>query len=214
MKQVKGYRFLQKLVLMQSHVRVPMPRAMPGFSLLELLVAIAVASVLLSIAVPSFTNIMTSNRLSSTANELIGAISLARIQAIKRNTPTQFCSNDSFYNGADALGLACNTSAGAVITLNPDGTTTTIAGAPDVASTVTIRTSSDMTALRFRGNGLATTPTGTVPFTGLIADVYSDRITENNHRCIYLITGSTVVSCRRTASTGGCPVNEPNNCQR
>ena len=199
---------------MQRRSKAPKPRAMPGFSLLELLVAIAVASVLLTIAIPSFNNIMASNRLSATANDLVGGIALARIQAIKRNTPTQFCSNDSFYNGSDTLGLACDTSAGAVITLNPDGTTTTIAGAPDVSETITIRTSSDMTALRFRGNGLATTPTGTALYNGLVADVFSANISQNNHRCIYLITGSTVVSCRYTAGTGGCPVDEPNNCQR
>lgn len=188
-------------------------RSSAGFSLLELLIAMSVAVIALSIAVPSFTGIINSNRLSATANDLIGAINLARIQAIKRNTPTQFCSNDAFNNGSDTLGTACGTAAGAVKNLNPGGTTTTdIVDSPDIPATLTISTSSDMIALRFGGNGLATTPTGNVPYTGLVADVFSDKISENNHRCIYLATGSVISSCRITANSGGCPVNEPPNC--
>ncbi len=187
---------------------------MSGYTLLELMVTLAVAAIGLTIAVPSFTSIITSNRLSTTANELIGGMSLARMQAIKRNTPTQFCSNDVTKNGTDTLGVACGTSAGAVVTINSSGATTQIARPPDVSPTVTIQTSHDMIALRYAGNGLATAATGSGPYTGLVADVYSDTISANNHRCIYLITGSTVSSCKYTATSGGCPANEPTNCQQ
>ncbi len=178
--------------------------------MLELLIAMAVAVIALSIAVPSFTGIINSNRLSATANELIGAINLARIQAIKRNTLAQFCSNDAFNNGSDTLGTACGTAAGAVISITSGTATSQISGAPDIPKTITISTSSDMIALRYGGNGIATTPTGTAPYTGLVADVFS----ENNHRCIYLATGSVISSCKVTANSGGCPVNEPATCKQ
>ena len=178
------------------------------------MVTVAVAAIALMIAIPGFTNIIISNRLSTTANELVGSIALARMQAIKRNTPTQFCSNDGLTNGSDTLGLACGTSTGAVVTIDSSSATTQISRALDLAPAIDINSTRDMVALRYAGNGLATTPTGNAPYTGLVADIHSLQITQNNHRCIYLITGSSVSSCKYTASSGGCPLNEPTNCQQ
>lgn len=44
----------------------------------------SIAGIVLSIAVPSFTPIITSNRLTANANELMAALNLARSEAIKR----------------------------------------------------------------------------------------------------------------------------------
>ena len=51
---------------------------------MELMVTITIASILLSIAIPSFTSIISSNRLTTYANELVTALNLARSEAIKR----------------------------------------------------------------------------------------------------------------------------------
>lgn len=66
-----------------------------GFSLVELMVTIAVAAILLAIATPSFTSIINSNRLSSAANEMVATLQTARMEAVRRNTTVQVCgSND------------------------------------------------------------------------------------------------------------------------
>lgn len=62
-----------------------------GFTLLELLVTIAVASVLLGIAVPSFRTMMVSNRLTTQTNDIVSAINFARSEAITRNRSVSFC---------------------------------------------------------------------------------------------------------------------------
>jgi len=54
-----------------------------GFTLVELMVTIAVLAILTAIAYPSFQSTIRSNRMATTANELMGALALARSEAIR-----------------------------------------------------------------------------------------------------------------------------------
>jgi type IV fimbrial biogenesis protein FimT len=66
-----------------------------GFSIVELVVTLAVAAVLLAAAIPSFQSVIRSNRMSSQANELVTAFTLARSEAVKRNGTIAVCSADT-----------------------------------------------------------------------------------------------------------------------
>jgi len=55
-----------------------------GFTLIELLVVIAVAAILLSIAVPSYSDFVKQQRIGSAANAFKNAVALARSEARKR----------------------------------------------------------------------------------------------------------------------------------
>ncbi|EHR41746.1 GspH/FimT family pseudopilin [Alishewanella jeotgali] len=55
-----------------------------GFSLVELMVTIAVLAIIIGIAAPSFVEMMRQNTLRSQANELLGVMHYARTEAIKR----------------------------------------------------------------------------------------------------------------------------------
>lgn len=53
----------------------------PGFTLLELMITIALAAILLGVALPSFTGVINSNRVTNKSNDLVGALNIARGQA-------------------------------------------------------------------------------------------------------------------------------------
>jgi type IV fimbrial biogenesis protein FimT len=55
-----------------------------GFTLIEVMITIAIAAILLGVAIPSFSEIIASNRLTTNVNELVTALNLARSEAIKR----------------------------------------------------------------------------------------------------------------------------------
>jgi len=72
-----------------------------GFTLVELMVTLAVLVILLTIAAPSFQNVTLGSRLSSYANSLVASAHLARSEAIKRNAVVTLCvSSDGTSCGA------------------------------------------------------------------------------------------------------------------
>lgn len=65
-----------------------------GFTLVELMIAIAVVAILLGLALPSFQSTMRSNRVATTSNELLGSLALARTEAIRGLGPAGVCASD------------------------------------------------------------------------------------------------------------------------
>ncbi|WP_133716312.1 GspH/FimT family pseudopilin [Methylocaldum gracile] len=72
-----------------------------GFTLIELMVAVAVLAVTLTIGVPSFRDTILNNRITTQINELVADLSLARSEAIKRGVPVTLCRRNSAGNDCD-----------------------------------------------------------------------------------------------------------------
>lgn len=68
-------------------------RGEQGFTLLELLVTVALAAILLGIGIPSFIDTIRNNRMATASNDLLGAMHLARSEAVKRRAPVTVCSS-------------------------------------------------------------------------------------------------------------------------
>lgn len=75
-------------------------RLSKGFTLLELMVTVAVMAIMAALAFPSFQGTLRSNRMATTSNELIAALSLARSEAIKNTRGAGVC--------ASSVGTSCD----------------------------------------------------------------------------------------------------------
>lgn len=93
-------------------------RRQRGFTMVELMVALAVLAILLGIAVPSMTQFSFRSKLRSYSNEVVASALLARSEAIKRNQTVTLCvSSDgtSCASGSWESGWIVRTSGGEVI---------------------------------------------------------------------------------------------------
>lgn len=66
-------------------------RAQSGFTLIEFMVVIAIAAVLLTVGIPSMKYLIERNAVNGHVSMLIGDVTLARSEAIKRNAPVIMC---------------------------------------------------------------------------------------------------------------------------
>lgn len=62
-----------------------------GFTLVELMVTLAVLAILLAAAVPSFNALLRNNRLATQSNAFVAAVHLARAEAVKRGVAVSLC---------------------------------------------------------------------------------------------------------------------------
>jgi len=94
-----------------------------GFTLLELMVVVAIAGILLLVGIPSFRSMTTTNEISSKTNDLIMSLKLARSTAITTGHIAYVCSSD---DGATCKGQDSFWSKGWLVwvDLNDDGTLT------------------------------------------------------------------------------------------
>lgn len=120
-----------------------------GFSLVELMVTVAVVAIVAALALPSLTSVINNNRLTSQANELVSGLQTARSEAVRRNAPVTLCGS--------ADGSTC---AG---TDDPWERWIVLTGAEvlrDATVKPPVQVNSDVASITFSSDGLARSATG------------------------------------------------------
>jgi len=77
-----------------------------GVTLMELVMVVAMVSILFAIALPGYAYFISTNRIATASNDLVSSLQLARSEAIRRATRVTVCKSDN--------------AAGAVPSCNPD----------------------------------------------------------------------------------------------
>lgn len=81
-----------------------------GFTLTELVITMVILAIVTAIALPSFNDTLTRNRLAAQNNEIVAAINLARTLAIQARSQAGICGANS-----DATGCATNFDDGFIV---------------------------------------------------------------------------------------------------
>jgi type IV fimbrial biogenesis protein FimT len=176
MSPIGNYRAVQRLGASAIH----------GFTLIELLITLAVLGVIMTLAAPSFADFIKSNRLKTTAFDLLVSLNYARSEAIKRNADATVTPAASGWSGGWSVQAAGQTfkvfEAPAGIQINP------LADGAAWAAAVT-----------FKRNGR---PTGftTMFFTVRLSDVSDNRFV----RCVLLDFGGAVTIREDANHDGDC----------
>jgi type IV fimbrial biogenesis protein FimT len=71
----------------------PTPARSRGYTAIELLFTIAIAGLVTALAVPNFRDFVQNNRAAEEANALVGALTVARSEAVTRGVPVTVCSS-------------------------------------------------------------------------------------------------------------------------
>jgi len=75
-----------------------------GFTLLELIIIIAILAITMAIAAPGLSTMISNNRISSNASDFAAALQLAKAEAVARLNPVIVCKKNVDSNGCVAGG--------------------------------------------------------------------------------------------------------------
>ena len=131
-----------------------------GFTLIELMITLAVLAIIISLAAPSFVTMIQNNRATGATNDLVASFQLARTEAIKRNgTVLIKKKNGAGTRNCSGVGdWACGHLIG--VDLDSDGSLTGAELLRDVKEPhLSIDIDSDNVEISYNGSGGVTTAT-------------------------------------------------------
>ncbi len=168
----------------------PLPGA-AGFTLIELMVTVAVLAIVASIAVPAMQSLIAANRLSGATTEVVAALQLARSEAIRRNAPVTVCGT------SDGTSCASETSWSRWIVTGRDNYSGNTEVIRDSSVEGTMQVSGPEDGIRFR-------PSGLLDAQAVVTVCLPVSNPAENQRVVTMLVGGGVVTTRANGS-GGCP---------
>jgi type IV fimbrial biogenesis protein FimU len=123
-----------------------------GFTLIELMVTVAVLAILVTVGIPSFVNLLNSSKADTEVGDLLRGLNYARLEAINRGVPTQV-RPETGSNWTGKLNIVVNS--GATAPAAASSTLRTIAAMSSAAAL----NAPDIAYIEFNNMGALTYPT-------------------------------------------------------
>ena len=126
-----------------------------GFTLVELVVTLAVLAILVTLAIPSFTSMIQNSRSAALANSMVMGLNAARSEAVKRNVLVDLCPST---DGATCM-AAPDWTVGWIVQQN-GGAVIQAWAAPDAGAVIV--QAGGAAVIQFNGSGRMTLPAAAV----------------------------------------------------
>jgi len=97
----------------------PMNKKQTGFTLIELMVTLAIAAILIAVAAPNFSTMTQNNRISSQTNLIIAAFTFARSEAVKRSATINVTATNAIASDEWGAGWTVSVDGGADLKIFP-----------------------------------------------------------------------------------------------
>jgi len=153
-----------------------------GFTLIELMVAIAILAILLLIALPNFAVWMQNTQIRTAGEAVLNGMQLARAEAIRRNVSVE-------------LGMDVSSGWTVRVSGTPEVIQSRLAGEGSAAALVTI-TPVGATKITFNGFGsIAANDDATPTITEIKIDSPSIAAADSRELCVLVRAGGTVRMC-------------------
>jgi len=170
-----------------------------GFTMIELMVTVALVAILAGIGIPSFNSFIAQNRVIASINEFHTGLRLARSEAVKRNANVVFCASSNQTTCTGSWG------SGWLVYQDLDGDNTVdsneIIRVGDAVQTgYALTFSSGSSAITFLPRGMTNNQSGTFK----LCD--RDKVASRARGIILLTTGAT----RRSLDTNISGIHEDN----
>lgn len=166
-----------------------------GFTVVELVVAVSIVAILAALALPSFREMSVRMTITSNANDLVGALNLARSEAVKRGFPV------------NVVATSGNFSNGWTVTPPSVSPALTLQSHPAVANNykvVAAQGSTASTAISFNATGNVASSNNTSYYFSVCRPTFANDQTQG--RVIEVKPNGSITSYRRgsTSSAPGC----------
>lgn len=137
-----------------------------GYTLLELLIVLAISAILLTIAIPGYSFLVNSSRLPVVTNDLVTALHRARSEAIKRSMRVTMCTTSSATNAVPICEASANWQQGWLVFVDNgiagviESGDTLLRVQDSVSASVTITTSNFSSYISYLSSGKSQGPNG------------------------------------------------------
>lgn len=162
-----------------------------GFTLIELMVTIAVLAIIAAIAAPAMQSLIAANRLSAASTEVVTALQLARTEATRRNAPVTVCASD------DGLACAAKTDWRRWIVTGRDNVSGNVEQIRDFAVSGKVEVVGPAAGIRFR-------PSGLLAAQGVLTVCTPAKALAENQRVVTMMVGGSVATTKKNGG-GVCP---------
>lgn len=166
-----------------------------GFTLIELMVTVAIIGIVALVAVPGMQALINSSRLNGQAGELVSALQLARSEAVRRNVRVVVCPTDGSSTSTTACSSSANWANWAILDLTKT-----------VAADRVIRNATSNASVQVSGPaaGIVFGPSGLIDAQRVVtACIATTRPAENQRTLTVMVSG--VVTTAKTPGGGVCP---------